>query len=291
MALKAVVESLDGLSDEIKALYKEAGDGKFFLQVQPAEGYGLEDVTKLKSTIQALRKNNNDARKAIAPFTVDGSTPKGERPGEWELLSGDDVREGLRIQGEMENWDPEKKADEKFGSLKRQLEEKHAKEINGREAKIKSMLRQLEKTMIDAAAIKAISEKTKIPGAVELLLPHVRNQARLREVDGKFRVGVLDPIDPDGAFRPTLKEGTGDMSISELVDEMSANPTYAAVFSGTGAAGSGASGGTGHRSSGGMSTEELLKLPPEERIAVGRKLGMIKPERVSADTPITVPRS
>src|SRR4051794_27617528 len=52
MALKAIVETIDSVPEAVRGLYKEA-EGKFILDVESVEGYALEDVSGLKSTLGA----------------------------------------------------------------------------------------------------------------------------------------------------------------------------------------------------------------------------------------------
>ena len=62
MSLKAILDNLDGLSDELKGFYEAGDDGKYRVKVE-----GLEDSSGLKSALQKER----DARK---------ENKKGQRP-------------------------------------------------------------------------------------------------------------------------------------------------------------------------------------------------------------------
>lgn len=56
MALKAVLDSLDGLPDAVKAEYTDNGDGTFKLSVEGADA--LVDTSGLKKTVKTLREQN-----------------------------------------------------------------------------------------------------------------------------------------------------------------------------------------------------------------------------------------
>ena len=56
MALKAVLESLDGLPDAVKAEYTDLGDGTFKLSVEGADA--LVDTSGLRNTVKTLRDQN-----------------------------------------------------------------------------------------------------------------------------------------------------------------------------------------------------------------------------------------
>jgi len=60
MALKAVVDSLDGLEEGLKSLYQQSEDGKFRLVVE-----GLEDSSGLKSALEKERLAAREAQKQV----------------------------------------------------------------------------------------------------------------------------------------------------------------------------------------------------------------------------------
>lgn len=76
---------------------------------------------------------------------------------------------------------------------------------------------------------------------MDLLLPHVRTHTRVKEVDGKFYVEV---IDKDGNARIADGKGT-PMTIQGLVAEMRGSDTFGRAFEGSGNSGSGKQPGHG----------------------------------------------
>src|SRR5262245_7637775 len=140
MALKALLNSLDGLDDATKALYVEK-DGKFVLDVESVDGFALEDVNGLKT---ALGKERTRADRA------EGLNVK------FKDLDPDKARAALAELEELKKLDPSKEADKiantKFEAAKAQLLEKHTGEITSREERIGHLTRTVEGLLIDAAA-------------------------------------------------------------------------------------------------------------------------------------------
>jgi len=228
MALAAIIkqEIFDGLKDEIKAEYKKRDDGTFILDVTPTNNFALEDVKGLKDALGSERAAHTEADKKLKAF--DG-------------LDIDKAKAALAKVEEMANWKPEDKVKEQIEAIKNQLTEKHQGELGKKEESMKKLTGQLEKVMIEAAAIKAIAENK---GSSALLLPHVKSATRMRQTDkGEFMVEV---VGEDGNARISPATGsTAPMSITELVAEMKTQETFAPAFEGSGASGSGASGSSG----------------------------------------------
>ena len=220
MPLKAIVTTLDGLSEELKKEYKSK-DGKFYLDVSEVDGYALEDARNLKSALARERESAreaNDKLKSLADFDIDAA------------------KEALRKVKEWQDSPPEKKFEEQFKAREEQLLKKHKTEIDTKDGSIKDLTSQLEEQLITASATQAIAAKK---GSIDLLLPIVARQTRIRRVsDGRFIVEVLDDKKQP---RISSKQGSQDaMSIGELVDEMSKTEVYGRAFDGTGNSGTGA---------------------------------------------------
>lgn len=220
MALKAVVESLDGMDDGSKSLYVER-DGKFILDVEPVGGFSLEDVTGLKTALGKERTAREQAERLTAAF---------------KDIDPAKAREALAKVSEWGNLDPTLEADKiantKFEAAKAQLLEKHAAEIAERENRVGHLSKTVESLLIDQVATAALAEAK---GSVELLLPHVRAHTRVKEVDGKFTVEV---VDRDGNARIANSKGE-TMDIKGLVADMKASETFSRAFEASGNSGSG----------------------------------------------------
>lgn len=223
MSLQAILkqEAFDALSDSLKSEYKKQQDGTFLLDVTPVNDFALENVKGLKTALSSERSTREELEKKFKAF--DG-------------LEVDKAREALRKVEEMASWKPEDKVKEQIEAIKNQLIEKHKGELGARDGSIQSLNKQLEKVLIDAESVKAISENK---GSSKLLLPHVRGFTRMKKLDnGEFAVEV---IDEKGQARISPTSGsTAPMSISELIAEMKTQDAFAPAFEGSGASGSGA---------------------------------------------------
>lgn len=217
-------EAFEKLSVPLKAEYKKQDDGTYIADIQPVDGFALEDVSGLKS---AYSKTMTEKKEALNKLK------------EFEGVDATKAREALQKLEEMANWKPEQKIKEQIDAVANQLTEKHKCEINTREQAIQGLTKQLEKVLIEAAAIKAITENK---GSAELLLPHVKSSARIKKGDnGEFSVEV---VDAGGNVRISPAAGsTAPMSISELVTEMKGNKTFAPAFEGGNRGGSGSPAG------------------------------------------------
>ncbi len=220
MALKAFVETIDTVPEAARGFYKET-DGKFVLDVEPVDGYALEDVSGLKGTLGKEMTLRKKLEKDVLKF---------------KDIDPDKAREALTKLEELGNIDPAKDADkivsERLEAAKRQLVEKHGEEIKTREGRIGQLTKTVESLLIDQAATAALADAK---GSVELLLPHVQKHTRVRETDGRF---VVEVVDRDGNAR--IGNSKGDpMTIAELVLEMRGSDTFGRAFEGSGHAGSG----------------------------------------------------
>ncbi len=242
MALRAILDSLDGLDEAVSALYSpgtkdQGSDGKFVLSVDGADGWSLENTMTLKSTLQKERERANKAETSLKPF--DGLDPVKYR--DWET----------KVE-EMKNWDPDKKLDvhkkdyetqmtAKFEGQMTQLTDKLTGEKDVLSNDLKAMKDQLEDALIGQAAATAIG---KHGGSIDLLRPHVRSKTRMKKnEDGTYSVEVPGE---DGLARLSPKSGSqAPMDIDELVEELKGNRIYAGAFSGSGASGGGATGTDG----------------------------------------------
>jgi len=247
MAMKAILsaDEFKSVGEAFKSEYKEA-DGKYVLDVVPVEGYALEDVTGLKTSLGAERTAKTRAEKALEKFK-DIADPAAALAALTELE-------------ELKAIDPKKEADKlantKFESAKSQLLQKHTGELQTRDDRIKQLTTAVEKLVIDSTAKSAIAEAK---GSIELLLPHVRSATRVKEENGEFSVEV---IDAQGNGRIANGKGAA-MTISDLIAEMKTSDTFGRAFEGDNISGSGK-----RPTNGGGGTPQLkrsLMTPVEKR--------------------------
>lgn len=227
MSLKAVVETIDVVPEAIRGFYQEH-DGKFILQVEPVDGYALEDVAGLKSTLGKELTLRKKLEKDVLKF---------------KDIDPEKARDALAKLEELSSIDPAKEADKiantKFEAAKAQLLERHNGELQSRDGKIGKLTKTVESLLIDQAATAALADAK---GSVDLLLPHVQRHTRVRENDdGTY---VVEVIDKSGNSR--IGNGKGDpMTIKELVQEMRHSESFGRAFEGSGQSGGGTPPGGG----------------------------------------------
>lgn len=208
MALKAVLDSLDGLEEGLRSLYTQK-DGRFVLDVE-----GLEDTSGLKSALEKERKAAREYERKIRAWQELGKTPE-------------EIAELLEAQKKAEE-ERATKAGE-WEKLKAQILEKHAAELGKKDEEIKRMRGTLERYLIEAAATDAIASAKGVPA---LLLPHVRNAARVVEDNGEYVVRIVD-----AKGDPRVNAQGGFLTIKDLVEEMRASDVFGRAFDGTGKSG------------------------------------------------------
>jgi pyruvoyl-dependent arginine decarboxylase (PvlArgDC) len=110
---------------------------------------------------------------------------------------------------------------------------------------------------VDAVASRLAAEMA-VEGSAPVLLPHIRARLAAEERDGQYITVVRDS---DG--KPSA------LSIDELKAELSNNPAFARVIAGSKASG-GVPGGRPGVGGSGSAVEEMMKLPPVERMNAAR---------------------
>lgn len=255
MALKAILDKLDGLSEDIKKEYKAGtGDmaGKFLLDVTPVSDFALENVKGLKTALSSERTSRETLERQVSAF---------------KDIDPDKARDAIKKVGEMKDWKPDDKVREQIEAIKTQLVEKHKGEITGKDTNIATLTKQLEMNMIIAAGSQAVVSNGGTKDAPKVLSPHIERSTRMRQVDGQF---IVDVVDSDGNVRISPTAGsTSPMTINELVLEMKDTDAFAPMFAGSGASGSGAS-GSGDKT-GKVNDETFAKLPARERLKQHRR--------------------
>lgn len=221
MALKALVDKVEELPEAARGFYQEK-DGRFVLDVEPVDGFALEDIGGLKSTLGKEMTRRKALEKDFAKY---------------KDIDPDRAREALAKLEEFGSIDPHKEADkivdQRVKAATGQLVQKHQKELEAERLERQSLEVQLQTVLVDQAATAALAEAK---GSVELLLPHVQRHTRVRKLeDGRH---VVDVVDKDGNVR--IANSKGDpMTIAGLVQEMRKSEAFGRAFEGTGNSGSG----------------------------------------------------
>lgn len=219
MAIKATVKTLDGLSDAVKALYKQDGD-KFMLDVEPSDGFELVGGG-LKTALLKERETVSELRAASEAFK--GLDPKA-------------AREALEKVKTMDSWTPSEKAQE--------LADKRGKEVaalkDAEYAPVKKSYEAIRKAYELQLIGKALEDAaTKHKFVAPALAPKLFGEnVRLEEKDGVFTPVVLDQSGKP--LKEINKDGTERaVSIDEFIAAKAKDPIYAPLIAGTKATGTG----------------------------------------------------
>lgn len=239
-------EKFETLDDVTKALYKEK-DGKYILDVQKTDGLGLEDVSGLKSTVEKLRASERvlqgEVKTAGDALKVAQSSHK-EAMTKYDGIDAEAARSALGKIAEIKNWDGETKVKEAVTVAVQEVEQKakirleevvvqHTTIVDGLQVDLKESQDQLQEAIVTSKIIEAISVEG---GNVSVLMPHVKSQVKMvKDGHGKWKPEVQKE---DGT--PRIGDSAGnDMTVTQLVQEMKTQDTFAGCFSGTNQSGTG----------------------------------------------------
>lgn len=232
MALKAVLESVDDLSDEIKGHYVEK-DGKFVLDVEATDGYALEDVSGLTKALETERGQRKTYEKEVRDLKA-----KIEAYGD---ADPDKVQEALKTAKELAEGKLENETQAKWEARERQLIEQHEKQVADLQKQVQSYRGRIIHLGVDAEVEKALDQLVQDghelhAGARSILLDHARKQVQAEIADdGALKVSV---VDENG--NPRIKDAQGnEMGIPDLVGKLPETMPFA--FKASGAQGSGSS--------------------------------------------------
>ena len=237
---RAIIEKdgFESLNSALKAEYREGTkaeglEGKYVLKVEEVDGWAMENVKALKSSMSRAKQERDDARKIVKELGDDFSVDEyKEAMGELEKLrkgTGDD-----RIKAQIE-------------SEKKQLTDKFNRDIKASADQLAARDKEIEELLITSEATRSLTEHK---GNVTLLLPHVKSRCRVaRGANGKPFAQI---VGDDGNPVLTMKQGSdAPMGIGEFVESLKSNATYAPAFVGSGASGTSGKNGQGAGSGGG----------------------------------------
>jgi DNA-directed RNA polymerase subunit F len=235
MALKAVLNSLDGVDEVLKEHYIEK-DGKFFLDVTKTDGLALENVDGLKNTVEKLRTSEKNLQAEVK--TAEDALR--DHRNKFKGLDPEAAKSALNKIDEIKNWDGETKvreavtvAEQKAQAKLDDLVSQHNTEKSELNDEIAGMQSQLQDAIVKSKIVEAISKEN---GNVDVLLPHVRSQVNMvKDGKGQWRPEV---VNANGDPRIGGSDGS-DMTILQLVQEMKSQDTFAACFTGANQSGSG----------------------------------------------------
>lgn len=200
MALKPVIDTVEGISKDIAAEYTQGADGKFYLSVE-----GVDSVVALTSTLDRLKGERTELKTKLAEY------------------QGIDLDEVKTLKAEVEQLRKSKGEglDEK---QRRQLVETYETRIAELEKGLKDRESKLVSYTLDSTFTGPLSKAE--PVYPDVVMRLAREQCRVEEVNGKHVVRV---IDAEGDVRISPR---GDpMTPDDLLMEMKTK-TYPGLFKG-----------------------------------------------------------
>lgn len=251
MAIEFFLDKIDDLADGIKEQYVpnvDAEGNEFIEGVKEGfhldlsfsrEGWATEDVKNLKSAYQKASSNFKTERTKLEKF---------------EGINADEAKVAIQEKADFANkdWTKDEKVKAQIQAREDLLTAKHEKTDTEQKAEIATLTTDLHEHLVDVQAISAINKNK---GNVKLLLPHVRQFARV-ERDPETGKRSVQIVEADGTtVRISMKTGSTDpMDFDEFVSGMSKMSEFMQAFEGSGSSGSGSSGsdrtgslGSGHR--------------------------------------------
>lgn len=250
MALAAVLkeEAYNKLPDTLKPEYKKQDDGSYRLDVTETEGWALTGGG-LTRALEEERKTNRDLTQKLKNF--DG-------------LDAEAAKEAIKNAEQYKKGDPEGKAKAQIEANTKEYQKQIQEQKEASDKRIKTLTDELERALIDQAAM---AELAKVSDSPTVLLPHVKQNLRMVDKDGKFVVEVINPA--TGTTRISTESGN-NMSLTEYVTEIKKNKEFAPLFRASNASGTGRNplGSSAGAASG--NNGDLSKLSPTEHLKQAR---------------------
>lgn len=271
MAIKAIVAKLEDAPENIRSLYRagtaeEGAEDKFVLDVEPADGFNLENVEGLKTALSSERTEHGKTKAKVKAF---------------EGLDPVKAKEAIAKIEELGTLDPKKDVDrlveEKVQAQLTQVNERHTTELEARDKKIKGRDALLRRALVHDAALKAIMAEK---GDPDLLLPHVLPSIQL-DMEEDEETGEVRPkikvVDAAGNVRIGDSQGN-PMKIDQLVGELKKHAKFSQLFEGDGVPGTGdGEGGDRHRrpaGGGGDRSKKLSQLSRKDKSKLISEIGL-----------------
>ena len=241
MALKAQLESLDGVPEALHEFYEER-DGAYVLGVE-----GMMTESDLNTKIDGLVKNRDTLLSEVKKLK-----------GRYRDVDPEKYAALVAKEEELENEKLKSKGD--WEAKEKQLAEKFEKERTAWTSDREVMSTTINELMVKNVAMAELGKAKVIPNRTHLIMPWIERMVRVVQGDdGKYSTEVINQS--TGAVRISPKTGSSSpMTIAELVEEMKDSEEYGVCFESDGATGSGASGAGGK---GGtlVATREQMRNP------------------------------
>lgn len=265
MPLKSIIAKLEDAPENVRSLYRagtaqEDAEGKFVLDVEPVEGFALENVEGLKSALASERSEHVQSKQKLKAF---------------EGIDPTKAKDAIAKVEELGTLDPKKDVDrlvdEKVQAQLTQVNERHQGETTKLTKRIESRDALLRRTLVEDAAIKAVTAEK---GDPDLLLPHVLPSIQL-DLEEDEESGDIKPkikvIDAKGNIRIGDSQG-GNMTIDQLVGEMKKHEKFSRLFEGSGHTGTGDN--PPRKPNGNGGAQKLSQMSRKDRASLINEIGL-----------------
>lgn len=192
MALKTVLENLEGVDDALKSLYKE-NDGKFVLHLEAPEEHPV--FRSLKNAHEAVKSERNDLKNKVSEFEGKyKDMPEDFDPAKWieyKAAAAEAAKDGKKKDEEVQ------RLTSLHASQVSALEARHQAELKSRDDKVVELDNQLDNyvrdTELTGLLVKAKVDENLLDGAKLVVGRMVKTE---RAEDGKRRNIVETDIGP-----------------------------------------------------------------------------------------------
>lgn len=190
MGLKVLLDSIDELSDEQKALYVEK-DGKFLLDIEDVDSH-----PKVRGLVTANNENRRKRDEHKAALDEVNARLEG-LPEDFGLTEYETLKEAAEGKGGAPTEEQLQAARDK---IKDKLEKKHADELRARDERIEKLDGSLKRIVVDEALTSAMDAANIDPQHRPALKPFLKTQGKIvvEEADDQFKAIV----DADGVPTP-----------------------------------------------------------------------------------------
>lgn len=203
------VDSIDKVPETFRKLYNPTAgeDGKFSVS---------EDFRGIAESVNGFNKTNKTLRQQLKDGRVDLSAlaEYGDNPAS--------IAEGIKTAIEAASANKNQDVTKAVEAAKQGLAQGHQKELEKHVTRNQALQTQLYGLMVENAATAAVAE---LKGLPELLMPFIKNQVKVTEEDGQFKVQVID-----GSGEVRYGQTGSPMTIKELVTEMKAQEKFGRLF-------------------------------------------------------------
>lgn len=237
MVLKFVLDSLEDLEDNVKALYSKHTDGKFYLDVEGAVS---------KSKVDEFRDNNVSLKQQIEELTDKFGNVDIDKYNElMEKAATDDGKKRITME----------KVDEIVTERTKAMKAEHTNQIDALQKANNGLTGQLNGLLIDGA-VRNSAVEAKVKGAAleDVVL---RAKQTFKVVDGKAVAH-----DGEGAIIYG-KDGSNPLSTVEWIGGLKTSAPHLFETSKGGGA------GAGDKKPGQQQTEDTANMSPLQKISAG----------------------